>query len=343
MNAFSISSQGSDHKICGIPCQDSSAHLSLRVQGVGRVLAIAVGDGLGSCRFSDRGSHAAVDGWLTVVQEELTVADFRALYTRQRKEKMMAILHKAMEAAAAEVRARADGDSQPVDEYETTLSGAILLENGTLFLSHCGDGGIAILQENGEYKSATTRHKGAFVNSVIPLSIKTSWEFRSFDHVCAAGAYTDGLWDHFVSAENEGALVFWPFLQPAVRPVHNAEESRALEEGWRALLTGKTNYFGGRTLGEIVHDDLTMAVMCRDAKILEHSLNRLQWDAGAFKEALKQARQRSLYGLLPQDKIETRWQAQTALCKADAETAVPAKCKKKRRLRTRASGTSEKK
>lgn len=340
MNAFSISSQGSDHKILGIPCQDSSGHLSLRIPGLGRVLAVAVADGLGSCSFSEQGAHAAIDGWLATVQAELTTANFRTLDTQKRDDKMMAILRNAMEAAADTVRAKADGDGQPVNEYETTLSGAILFENGRLFISHCGDGGIAILHENGVYRSATTRHKGDFFNSVVPLSIKASWEFRSFDHVCAAAAYTDGLWDHFVSAEDE---IFWPFLEPALRPVHNAEESHALEEGWRALLAGKTPYFKNCTLGKIVRDDLSMAIMARDAKIMERALNKIQWNAAAFKESLKQARQRRLYGLTSQNKTETRHQAQIAPSKAEVETAVVAKYKNKRRLRTRPSGTSEKK
>ena len=174
----------------------------------------------------------------------------------------------------------------------------------------------------------------------MPLSIKSSWDFRSIDHVCSAAAYTDCLRDHFVSAEDE---IFWPFLEPALRPVHNAEESCALVEGWRELLAGKTPYFKNCTLGEIVRDDLSMAIMARDAKIMERALNKIQWNAAAFKESLKQARQRRLYGLTSQNKTETRYQAQIAPSKAEVETAVVAKYKNKRRLRTRPSGTSEKK
>ena len=81
-----------------------------------------------------------------------------------------------------------------------------------------------------------------------------------------------------------------------------------------------------------------MAIMARDAKIMQRGLNKIQWNTATFKESLKQARQRRLYGLTSQNKTETRHQAQIAPSKA-----VVAKYKNKRRLRTRPSGTSEKK
>lgn len=294
MYTFAYSQKGARHSKAGLPCQDSSGTRSLSIPGLGRSVCLAVADGLSSSARSDQGSAAAVHAFLEHVTQALQTD---SLDQEQREQELLDIARGGVESALAAVEALADG-GQPLSAFDTTLCGAILAEAGLAVVVNVGDSGAVCLFDDGTYQFVTRRDKGAEANTVYPLSSTEKWRGRVLHGVAGVVLATDGILDLFVSDAATSNMVFWPFAEQLLRPLSSQAEVSELEAGWKALLSGKSSYYKDFTLGEIVDDDLTVAVAAQDADVLQNALEHVAWPgAEAFRQELDARRRRAWPGL----------------------------------------------
>lgn len=179
-----VSLRGISHEAGNMPLQDSYAAAELENGWI----VLAVADGVGSEPRAEVGAEIAAE---TVVDHLRRLWGYRV--DDRSVERM---LYAAYQAACAEIFARAVRDGAPFRTYSTTLH-TVIFSDGLLYIMHAGDGGVAILTEEGEFQRVTHPMKGEDGESVVPLQGGPErWQFS----VCRERAQsvivaTDGLWD----------------------------------------------------------------------------------------------------------------------------------------------------
>ena len=179
-----LSLQGISHERNHMPMQDSWAAAKLENGWI----VMAVADGVGSEPRADEGSRIAAT---------TAVEHVRRFWGHQVDDQSMEyMMQAAYHAASAAIFASAREMQAPMREYSTTLH-MVIFSDGILYMMHAGDGGIAILTEEGRIRRLTEPMKGPDGESVIPLQGGTkAWRFS----VCRERAQsvllaTDGFWD----------------------------------------------------------------------------------------------------------------------------------------------------
>lgn len=179
-----ISLRGISHEMGGMPLQDSFAARQLSNGWI----VLAVADGVGSEPRSDIGAQKAV---AAVVRH---LDRFRGYRIDDRSIEIM--LHAAYESACADIYEQAIRDNAPFREYSTTLH-TVIFSDGLLYIMHAGDGGVAVLTEDGEFKRVTSPMKDQDGEAVIPLQAgPDAWRFSVFrERAQSVVVATDGVWD----------------------------------------------------------------------------------------------------------------------------------------------------
>lgn len=179
--SYGFSLVGPTHVELQTVCQDSNY-----IKKVSESLVIAaVADGLGSCEYSDIGSKVAVQTSVDYCTEHYSasVSD----------EEAFQIIKDSFQKAFNEIELIAQKESHDLDQYDTTLTMAIL-DKGVLFYGHSGDGGIIALSEDGLYEKITTEQNDEF-GYVFPLIFgPTKWEIAKWPKkVASVMLLTDGM------------------------------------------------------------------------------------------------------------------------------------------------------
>ena len=179
-----LSIRGYSHEISNMPMQDSFAALELDNGWI----VLAVADGVGSKPYSDIGAQKAVEAVVNHIN------NFWGYYIDDASVETM--LYAAYQSACAEIFEQALKDKASIHEYSTTLH-TVIFSDGLLYIMHAGDGGIAILTEEGEYKKITSPMKDTDGEAVIPLQAgPEKWQFVvSHDRAQSVIVATDGFWD----------------------------------------------------------------------------------------------------------------------------------------------------
>ena len=190
---LSLSIRGTSHELSSMPMQDSCAALQLDNGWI----VLAVADGVGSEPRSDIGAQIAV---VTVVNH---INSFRGFYIDDKSIETM--IYTAYQAACAEIYEQAMKDHAPIREYSTTLH-TVIFADGLLYIMHAGDGGIAVITEEGAYKKITEPMKAADGEAVIPLQAgPQTWQFIvSTERAQSVIVATDGFWDKLCPSILEG-------------------------------------------------------------------------------------------------------------------------------------------
>lgn len=293
MYGFAISKQGQQHKTVGLPCQDYSEIIRIETAEGGKLLAACVADGVGSAKRSEHGAAAAGAAFLNTVRKGVQEAECD----------VENLLRQAFCDALQAVFDLAAAENHSQNEYETTLTGCLLFDDGTLYYGHAGDGGLIGLFEDGTYKPLTRRCKGDTPNSTYPLSARQHWSFgRAGANVAGAFLCSDGILDHFCSCdEMNGGMVYFPFIAPAFGPLCSENEVALLKKAWEDLLEGKQPY-GGKTLPQLIGDDLSVVVLGRN-EVMEDTLKNVCWDEEKFNRDLLAARRNLFPDLYPEPDI----------------------------------------
>ena len=177
---YGITLDGTYHLKNNIVCQD--AH---KIEECSENMVVAaVADGLGSAEHSEVASRLAVDISVAYCKENILQTSTADSIT----EVIKASFSKAQKAIEKE----AEAQGHPIEQYDTTLSLAVLMSD-TLYYGHSGDSGIIALTVDGLYEKVTEQQRDED-NRVFPLFFEDKWVFGQFDKkVCSVLLATDGM------------------------------------------------------------------------------------------------------------------------------------------------------
>lgn len=182
---YGFTQTGIAHIKHNIVCQDAHA---IRVIN-DKLCIAAVADGLGSELYSDIASRIAVDIAVEVCSEEVSENINGA--------DIISTIKKAFMESLKAIQRRAAQDQRDVNQYDTTLSLAILKENN-LFFGHSGDSGIIVLGQDGKFYNITKQQRDD-EGRVFPLCFgEKYWNFGKFEKdVVSVLLATDGMYELF--------------------------------------------------------------------------------------------------------------------------------------------------
>lgn len=271
---WGFSQRGESHVKSELPCQDRCIIEAINDTPL---IVAAVADGVGSCVLSHYGAAIATRSAIDSIKNDLSVLencldDYSA----------GAMLRKAMNCACEAVRKEAEEMEQLEYSFQSTLTLAIY-DGSTLFFSHAGDDGIVAILDDGTMDLATVRKKGEEASSVYPLQ-SMDWEIRKAGNVNALIMATDGVLDAFVRGVMEGNRIYYPFIEPAVKP------GQLDEDKIKEVADFYYEYMAGTEYRSRVTDDLTMVVITNQKKITENNLPKFdqeEWNAYTRKREEK--------------------------------------------------------
>lgn len=182
---YGFTQRGIAHAKHNIVCQDAHA---IRVINDNLCIA-AVADGLGSELYSDIASRIAVDIAVEVCSEEIN--------ENKNDVDIIKTIKNAFTKSLEAIQMRAIQDQRDVNQYDTTLSLAVLKANN-LFFGHSGDSGIIALGQDGKFYNVTRQQRDD-EGRVFPLCFgEKYWNFGKFDNnVVSVLLATDGMYELF--------------------------------------------------------------------------------------------------------------------------------------------------
>ena len=244
--AYGTTQQGTYHIKKDIVCQD--AHFFLKCEG--NMIIGAVADGLGSEKYSDVASQLAVKISVKYCADHILpeAAD----------ESILKILCDSFHLAQKSIEEEAEKQNHELDEYDTTLSLAVL-KNGCLYYGHAGDSGILALAEDGRYYAVTEQQRDD-MGRVFPLYFGLEkWVFGKYPQkVASVFLATDGilelLFPVYLRQEEETLYVALAqyFMDKSILQAEQQEEE-AVQAHRAAFLQSITD--------AQVNDDKTVLVM----------------------------------------------------------------------------------
>lgn len=267
---WGFSQRGESHIASNVPCQDRCV---IDVINSSPLIVTAIADGVGSCMLSHYGAARATQAAVDYLKEKLvnSCQDLDDAFVGD-------LLRSAMNCAYEAVQKQAEELEQLEYSFQSTLTLAIY-DGSTLFFSHAGDDGIVAILEDGTMDLATVRLKGEEISSVIPLQGRV-WETRKTPNVNAFIMATDGVLDAFVRDEKEENKIYYPFIEPAVKP------GQLTETDVKEVADFYYKYLESTEYRAKVTDDLTMVVVVNQKKIKEGNLpkfDRRAWERYSAK------------------------------------------------------------
>ena len=263
--SYGVSLPGTDHIKTGVVCQD--AHKIVNIDSNAAIAAVA--DGLGSAKYSDVGSKLAVENAIQMCAHHIT--------SRSPPDEILKIIRAGYIAANNAVEKEAASQARSVDQYDTTLSLAVLVWD-TLYYGHSGDGGIIALATDGLYMQVTKQQRDS-EGRVYPLFFQDKWEFGVYEKkVSAVLLATDGMYEPFfpIYIKNDPVNIY----------VHLAQffmDHRKLDitRLGNAAVTARINEYMQNIPAEQVSDDKTVAVLINPsvatAKQPEAYYSQINW------------------------------------------------------------------
>lgn len=250
--AYGITQQGTYHVKNNIVCQD--AHNIIKCGDF--MVVAAVADGLGSEEHSDVASKIAANRSTRYCVENIC--------EDTTDEAILGILHDAFVLAQSEIEREAKKNHHELDQYDTTLSLAIL-KNGTLFYGHSGDSGIVALTEDGLYEKVTEQQRDSY-GRVFPLYFgEEKWVFGKYEKAVASVLLaTDGMFETLFPylIQNEPVNIY-----VALARYFMDIQTLGIAELGEAAVQDKMSDFVDSISDDQVNDDKTVVVIANDAVV----------------------------------------------------------------------------
>lgn len=181
--AYGVTQQGTYHVKKNIVCQD--AHRIVKC-GDSCVIA-AVADGLGSEEHSDIASKLAAEISTNYCAEHIVgpLTD----------DQILDHIRDSFSLAQRRIENTAESSGHELDQYDTTLSLAILKDD-VLYYGHSGDSGIVALTSSGLYQRVTAQQRDE-EGRVFPLYFgEEKWVFAKYpEPVASVFLATDGMFE----------------------------------------------------------------------------------------------------------------------------------------------------
>ena len=182
--AYGISSQGADHIRNGVVCQDS--HKIIRC-GEDMIIA-AVADGLGSEKYTDKASKLATHISTTFCRKKLK--------KNSPRDEILEVIQNSFTTSQMLIEKFARKEGHDIDQYDTTLSLAVLI-NDRLYYGQSGDSGILAMGTDGTFYQVTEQQRDE-EGRVFPLIYSDCWTFGEYEKpVESVLLATDGMFETF--------------------------------------------------------------------------------------------------------------------------------------------------
>ncbi len=248
--AYGMSIQGADHIKEDTAGQDS--HKIIKCSE--NMLIAAVADGLGSERYSDVASKIAADTASTCCAETLT--------EDSTDEEIYKAIKQAFFKAKNQIEDEAKSKGHDVDQYDTTLTLAVIIRD-SLYYGHCGDSGIIALNRTGIYSKVTDQQRDDY-GRVFPICFEDHWRIDKYpEPVGSVLLATDGMLDTFfpVWIRNEpvniNVLQAMFFMDPEKLMIDKKNEAETAEKMERILKAIDPNTVGDdKTIVVAVNKDI---------------------------------------------------------------------------------------
>lgn len=305
--AYGITQQGTYHVKNGTVCQD--AHKIIKCSDSCAVAAVA--DGLGSEEHSDIASRLAADRAAEYCAEKLDDA--------LTDDQILEVIHTSFALAQSKIEEAAADNGHELDQYDTTLSLAVL-RDGILYYGHSGDSGIVALTAEGFYTKVTEQQRDE-EGRVFPLYFgDEKWVFARFpEPVASVFLATDGMLETLfpVYIRNEPVSIYVALA----RYFMDGAVLRIAEVGEQAVREKIEKFLAGIPDAQ-VNDDKTVAVLINpDMEIKPQPAEYYaEPDWCELKRKYDEAWKRAAYPHLFQDQPES---ADTEARGASAESSQP--------------------
>jgi len=181
--AYGITQQGTYHININLVCQD--AHEIIKYAK--NICVAAVADGLGSEDHSDIASLVAVK-----IATKYCVENISEISST---EEIIDVIQNSFIRAQKKIEEEVDKNGHELNQYGTTLSLAVVI-NDDLYFGHAGDSGIIALTTDGLYTKVTTQQRDE-EGRVFPLRFNEDrWVFGKFNKkVASVFLATDGMYE----------------------------------------------------------------------------------------------------------------------------------------------------
>lgn len=306
--AYGITQQGLYHIKKDLVCQD--AHKIIKCGDDMAVAAVA--DGLGSEEYSDVASRLAAD-----ISAEYCAENIKPDET---DDKILAVIKDAFEIAQKKIETVAAENKHELDQYDTTLSLAVLINN-KLYYGHSGDSGIIAMTTEGKYEKITEQQRDSD-GRVLPLYFgEEKWVFSVYPKpVSSVLLATDGMFEIFfpIYIRKENVSIYVALAKYFMDP-HGLGFETVGEEG----VEEKIGKFVSTIPESQVNDDKTIVVVVNDK--VEYSLQPDDYYAEPDWKVLKQRYEdewkRQAYPHLFKDKEDTTQNKEINANHDDADAA----------------------
>ena len=249
--AYGVTQQGTYHVKNNIVCQD--AHSIIKCSD--SMVVAAVADGLGSEVHSDIASKIAVDLSTKHCSENITA--------ETKDDEVINIIKESFRLSQNKIEETAEQNEHDLNQYDTTLTLAIL-RNNELYFGNSGDSGIVALTMNGSYEKVTKQQRDDD-GRVYPLYFgEDKWIIQKYDQpVASVFLATDGMLETlFPILLRDEAVTIYVAL---ARYMMDAKCLRIEEIGEEAV-QDRIDQFIGNIPDEQVNDDKTVVVLVNTEK-----------------------------------------------------------------------------
>ncbi len=244
--AYGLTQQGAYHIKQNMVCQDSHNIIKF---GEDMIVA-AVADGLGSEQYSDIASRLAADISTNYCAENIQHSSS--------DEDILDIIQQSFQQAQWTIEQTCVEQGHEADQYDTTLSLAVLI-NDSLNYGHSGDSGIVALTTEGLYYKVTTQQRDED-GRVFPLFFgPEKWEFGKFNQsVVSVFLATDGMYEILfpIYIRNEKVNIYVALAQFFMDP-----QALHIEELGEPTVQAEMDKFVSSISEAQVNDDKTIVVM----------------------------------------------------------------------------------
>lgn len=250
---YGVTQQGTYHIEHDIVCQD--AHYCKVVNDHYAVAAVA--DGLGSEKYSDVASKIASEKAVLYCIENVKETDDEDV--------ILAVIKKSFAVALEEIYKAAHDANQDRDQYDTTLSLVVYL-NQTVYFGNAGDSGIVVLNKNGTYEAITEQQRDEN-NYVFPLCFgEEKWVFGKKTEVASVLLATDGLFETLFPflLQNEQVKIYVSLAHYLMN-----EECLNFQKEGAETVQKKIESFVSNISGKQVNDDKTLLLLLDTAVVAE--------------------------------------------------------------------------
>ena len=234
-------------------CQDRLLCRTIDTKTDGEIFVAVVADGAGSTSHGQIGAEVACETFIGQVADFLNSgnASVRSLNEDFGKHWIRFFQNK--------IKQSADEEKKEIRDFATTLVGAIVGENATVFYQ-VGDGG-AVFSVNGKnesYRFGIEPSESEYVNTTEFLTDETAVESLRFvlikEKVEDLILFSDGIFAVAVDYQNNKPHE--PFLMPMIAPLRNGNSANGLNEKLE-------NFLASPKLNEKTDDDKTIILASR--------------------------------------------------------------------------------